>query len=97
YSVKTRPQFIPAKNFGDLIYVAMPQMAGNPEFVKMIENGMMLPCEMENYTAYGDLLTNAGIKLNQQFSSSGYNQSTRVMLDFGSRVYTADEISKEDE
>ncbi|MDD4832802.1 MAG: alpha-galactosidase, partial [Clostridia bacterium] len=41
YSVKTRPQFIPAKNFGDLIFVAMPQMAGNPEFVKMVENGMM--------------------------------------------------------
>jgi len=97
YSVKTRPQFIPAKNFGDLIFVAMPEMASNPEFVKMVENGMMLPCEMETYTARGDLIVNAGIKLNQQFSSSGYNQSTRVMLDFGSRVYTADEISKEEE
>ena len=92
YAVETRQQAIPAKDFGELIFIAMPQLAANPEFLKIIESGFLLPLEKESYSAFGDLLMNAGIKLSQQFSSSGYTPATRIMLDFGSRIYTAEMI-----
>lgn len=92
YTVTTRQQSIPAKSFGELIYFAMPMLAANPEFAKLIESGFMLPLEKETYAAYGDLLMNAGIKLNQQYSSSGYNPSIRIMQDFGNRIYAAEMV-----
>ncbi len=32
---------------------------------------------------------NAGIKIKQQFLGTGYDESVRVMGDFGSRMYVA--------
>jgi alpha-galactosidase len=43
----------------------------------------------EEYGGYGDLLMNGGIKLNQQYPSIRYNQGSRLMGDFGSRLYIA--------
>lgn len=43
--------------------------------------------ETEEYQVYGDMLMNAGIKLSQQFAGIGYNEQTRIMGDFASRLY----------
>ncbi len=87
YSFKTRPQVFPAKQFGDLIQLALPRLAQTALFQKIVEDGFSLPCEKEEYTAYGDLLNNAGVKLYQSFSSSGWDETVRIMTDYGSRLY----------
>ena len=45
---------------------------------------------METYTVTGDTLAKCGVKLNQEWSSTGYKNETRVMFDFGSRLYSID-------
>jgi len=59
-----------------------------PAFNKPQENEILLS-NKEEYEARGDLLLNAGIKLNQQYPSIRYNKGSRLMGDFGSRVYIA--------
>ncbi|MDD3831481.1 MAG: alpha-galactosidase [Clostridia bacterium] len=92
YRVSTREQAFPAKQFGDLIEVAMPHLAKTLIFSKIIENGYSIDTEREVYTAYGDLLCNAGIKLYQQFASTGWNEQVRIMMDYGSRLYEVEAI-----
>lgn len=88
YKISNRKQVFPAKQFGDLISHALPPAVVNSAiFKKIIEDGYSLPSEQEEYTAYGDLLCNAGVRLYQQFSSSGYDNTIRIMLDYGSRLY----------
>lgn len=41
----------------------------------------------EEYDCYGDTLIHAGIKLSQQFSGIGWNEQTRIMGDFSSKLY----------
>jgi len=42
---------------------------------------------LEYYIVPGDVLAYGGIKLNQQFTGTGYDKETRVLGDFGSRIY----------
>ncbi|MDF2612740.1 MAG: alpha-galactosidase [Clostridia bacterium] len=46
--------------------------------------------EKEEHKAYGDLLNNAGFRPKSQFNG-GYNDNTRVLGDFGSRIYIIEE------
>ena len=39
-----------------------------------------LDCEAESYTAWGDLLMRAGIRLKQAFTGTGYNENVRPMM-----------------
>jgi alpha-galactosidase len=50
------------------------------KFIKM--NG-----EDEDYTAYGDTLMYAGVKLKSAFGATGYNDEVRFYQDFGARMY----------
>ena len=48
---------------------------------------MALSSEEESIVASGSLLTACGVWLKQGFSGTGYDEKTRVMGDFGSRLY----------
>ncbi len=88
YNVEVRKQFIRIKVFGNLINQVSPVKIKEDGLVhNTINNFYMLESEKESYTAYGDLLNNAGIKIKQQFSGIGYNDNVRIMGDFGSRLY----------
>jgi alpha-galactosidase len=58
---------------------------GNLE--KMVQKNISLDSEMEYYIVGGDVLAYRGISLNQQFGGTGYDKETRVIGDFGSRLY----------
>lgn len=47
--------------------------------------------EKEDYILYGDMLMNAGVKLKQGFSGTGYNDQVRFFPDFASRLYLMEE------
>lgn len=93
YKVENRVQTFSLKSFGGLINAISP--------VKLNEEGKLvdiaaalfpLKSEKVNYTASGDVLAKCGIKLNQEWSSTGYNGETRVMFDFGSRLFAVDKV-----
>lgn len=95
YKVENRVQTFSLKSFGGLINAISP--------VKLNEEGKLvdiaaalfpLKNEKIGYTASGDVLAKCGIKLNQEWSSTGYNGETRVMFDFGSRLFAVDKVEK---
>ena len=51
-----------------------------------------LSSEEENITASGSLLTACGAWVKQGFSGTGYDRDTRVMGDFGSRLYLLERL-----
>jgi len=88
YEVTTRRQFISIRQFGSLANQASPVPITDEGVIQSVINKVyMLESEKEQYRAYGDLLMQAGIKLGQQFGGTGYNEQTRVMGDFSSRLY----------
>ncbi|MEI8199558.1 MAG: alpha-galactosidase [Eubacteriales bacterium] len=88
YEVTTRRQFISIRQFGSLASQVSPVPITDEGVIQSVINKVyMLESEKEQYRAYGDLLMHAGIKLGQQFGGTGYNEQTRVMGDFSSRLY----------
>lgn len=55
---------------------------------------MALSSEEEDITAAGDLLMACGAWIKQSFSGTGYDQETRVMGDFGSRLYLLEQLER---
>jgi alpha-galactosidase len=88
YRVTTRPQSLFIKRFGGLVKHIMP-VALNPEgFLLRTANRYyaMTDC-VEEYSAYGGVLMQNGILLNNQFVGSYYNDKIRLLGDFGSNLY----------
>ncbi len=52
--------------------------------------------ETEDYTAYGDTLMYAGVKLKQSFSATGYSEDVRLYQDFAARLYFMEEVNADD-
>lgn len=93
YKFETRRQDLSIKAFGGLINTISPvRLNAEGKLVDMIANIVPLKGEVESYVVTGDTLAKAGVKLNQEWSSTGYNGDTRVMFDFGSRLYAIDKI-----
>lgn len=94
YQVTTRKQYISIKQFGNLVNQVSPVSITHEGLLQSFINKVyMLESEKEEYTAYGDMLMNAGIKLSQQFVGTGYNEQTRVMGDYSSRLYEIKRIT----
>jgi alpha-galactosidase len=92
YRVSTKPQCIYIKRFGGLVKHILP-FALNPNGIVMniINRVYALPDCVEAYTADGAALAH-GIELNNQFMGSYYNPDTRLLGDFGSNIYIAEEL-----
>lgn len=94
YKFETRRQDINIKMFGGLInHISPVRLNAEGKMVDMIANLVPLKGEVESYVVTGDTLAKAGVKLNQEWSSTGYNGDTRVMFDFGSRLYSIDKLT----
>ncbi len=88
YEVLPRKEKINIKVFGDLInQVSSVQMKNDGLLQQIVSQKYSLDNEVEHYFVAGDMLAYAGIKLNQQFGGTGFDSQTRVLGDFGSRLY----------
>ncbi|MFA7168735.1 MAG: GH36 C-terminal domain-containing protein, partial [Sphaerochaetaceae bacterium] len=87
YDVFPRQQRIPLSLFGSLIKQTSVLKSRSEKTQKLVAETISLPGEIEHYTVSGSVLKYAGIKLNQQFSGTGFDDETRVLGDFGSRLY----------
>lgn len=94
YMMQTRQQKLNYKMFGGLVDCFVPQdIKGEKEVFDYLASIYPLDGEKETYALSGKTLACSGVKLNQQWSS-GFDENTRVMLDFGSRLYSFDKIEE---
>lgn len=97
YAVIPRPQSIKLAKFGSLINMISPvKINDNTKVKTLLENKVTLKIEVEHYLVSGDILAYGGIKLFQQFGGTGFNQYTRVLGDFDSRLYYIRKINPEE-
>ena len=87
---------MPIQQFGSLINMVSPVMLkANSQLKKVIDENVALKNESEHHIVSGDVLAYSGIRLSPQFSGTGFSQDTRVLGDFGSRLYHIVRIQKE--
>jgi alpha-galactosidase len=88
YEVFPRQQKIDIKVFGDLLNMVSPvHITEGGIAQETISKALSLDSEVEHYRLSGEQIAYGGIKLNQQFGGTGYDSMTRVLGDFGSRIY----------
>ncbi|MDT4763086.1 alpha-galactosidase [Sphaerochaeta sp. PS] len=93
YEVFPRQQKIDIRTFGDLVNRISPLAIAEGGLAQdTLSKALSFDSEVEHYRVSGELLANAGIKLNQQFGGTGYDGETRVLGDFGSRIYICKKI-----
>ena len=91
YHFYNREFKIDIRLFGDLINMIAPIHVRNGSAVHdIISRLVKLDGEKEDFVAYGDALESAGVMLSPKFSSTGFNERTRVFPDFASRLYFAE-------
>ncbi|WP_321300880.1 alpha-galactosidase [uncultured Sphaerochaeta sp.] len=88
YEVFPRQQRIDIKMFGNLLNRVSPLPITEGGIAQdTISKAVSLDSEVEHYRVTGEQVAWAGIKLNQQFGGTGYDAMTRVLGDYGSRIY----------
>ena len=88
YRMYNRPCKIDVRMFGDLINTIAPIHVKNGSALHdIISHFVKLDGETEDVLVYGDTLSEAGVMLKPAFSSTGFNERTRVFPDFSSRLY----------
>ncbi len=95
YQITAREQKVPLEQFGSLINMISPVMLkSNSSLKKALDKSVMLKSSNEMCIVSGDVLAYSGIRLNPQFSGTGFTTDTRVLGDFGSRMYHIVRVSK---
>lgn len=88
YRVTVRPQFVDIRTFGTLINHILPVKINTEGFLVHAAAGLyQMPTETDSFTAYGDCLMEAGLRVKQRFVGTGYNQDVRLMPDYSARIY----------
>lgn len=88
YQVTARPQFVDIRSFGGLINYVLPVKVNTEGFlIHAAANLYTMPTETESFTAYGDCLMEAGLRVKQRFVGTGYTQDVRLMPDYSGRIY----------
>ena len=87
YRLSVRPVGTELAAFGSLVNMVSPVRVRPGSMMAAAEKLARLPGEKEGAAASGDLLMKTGIWLKQGFSGTGFDGETRVMGDFGSRLY----------
>ncbi|NLA98693.1 MAG: alpha-galactosidase, partial [Spirochaetales bacterium] len=96
YEVFPRQQKIDIKMFGDLLNRVSPVPITEGGLAQdTISKAISLESEIEHYRVSGEQVAYGGIKLNQQFGGTGYDAMTRVLGDFGNRIYIFKKINLE--
>jgi len=97
YHSESREQSHNVRAFGNLINEVSPvKIRANSTAHNMICNNYDFKCEREIGTYYGDELMFNGLPLYHQFTGTGYNDTTRHIGDFGSRLYFLEEVKKDE-
>ena len=95
YRLSVRPVGTELAAFGSLVNMVSPVRVKPGSLTGSAAGKLVrLPGEREETTASGGLLMKAGAWLKQGFSGTGFDGETRVMGDFGSRLYVLETVEK---
>jgi len=88
YCFKNRVIDTNIMEFGSLINTVSPIHIKNKSTLhNVVSKFVKLNGEVENYFLTGEYLNNLGVKLKAGFSGTGYNDDTRILPDFSSRIF----------
>ena len=95
YTLAAKEQNVYLRSFGELIKHLLP-FSLNPEgfIFRTADSLVNLVDGAEKYTARGDMLME-GVRLENQFLGTGYHPNIRVLGDFGSNLYSIEQIEGE--
>jgi len=92
YRMQTKPQRIFIRRFGGLINHLLPfSINPNGFLFRWIDRLYSMQDCVETYSASGKTLMQ-GVHLHNQFVATGYNANIRLLGDFGSNLYSIDEV-----
>ncbi len=95
YHFYSKEAKVSIKMFGDLVNGVTPIHIKQDGFLHGLIDKFVTPKgDVEDYTAYGDALMNAGVGLKPAFSSTGFDMegSVRIMHDHNARLYFMEEV-----
>ena len=88
YEFEVRHQEHNLHTFGGLINQILPFKIDERGFIiNTVSKFKTMPGEKESYVLSGSALMNGALKLNSQWMGTGFNDSVRLLADFGSRLY----------
>mgnify|MGYP003292184412 CR=1 FL=1 len=88
YHISVRPAKVELRDFGGLVNMVSPVHIRQGSLVEAAaEKIMNLKSETEDIIASGEVLMTCGAYVKQGFSGTGWDSETRVMGDYGSRLY----------
>lgn len=88
YELFNRPQKFDLSMFGDLVNHFLPTKLLQGKAADEISKILQLNIEITHHRVYGELISKAGLILNQEFGGTNFeNEVTRVLGDYGSRLY----------
>ncbi|RRF97087.1 MAG: alpha-galactosidase [Lachnospiraceae bacterium] len=95
YHVYNIPADIDVRTFGSMINTMSPvHLKPGSVAESAVAKFVKLKTEVLDETVSGSLLMNAGINLPAGFIGTGYNDKVRVMTDFASRLYIAEQVGQ---
>ena len=95
YRMQTKSQRVFIRRFGGLINHLLPfTINPNGALFRWVDRLYALHDCVETYAASGKTLMQ-GVHLNNQFVGTGHNQNIRMLGDFGSNLYTIEELREE--
>ena len=95
YHFRNRSQELRIGQFGSLVkHVAPVNLNPNGVILRTADRHMTMPDGVQDITASGAALMH-GVTLLPLFRGTGYHESQRTLLDFGSEIYLVEEVSHE--
>ena len=93
YRITKRDQYFNLDTFGYLIKHALPiKIKAKGILFHLLKNRYLFKTETDEHLVSGDILVNNGFIPKQKYIGTGYNDSIRLMGDFGSRLYYIEEV-----
>ena len=97
YSVNSRKQALKIGRFGSLIkHVSPVSINSEGAIMRFVNRHFAMTDGQESYECSGETLQN-GISLSMQYSGTGYNETVRLLGDWGSTLYIVKEDNKKEE
>ena len=97
YRVSVRPQSVELDSFRTLLNHLLPvKLRADGMLVHLAGEVYQLPCEQLTFTAGGDVLMHAGLRLPQRFCGTGYADGVRPMPDFSARIWLLEATEERD-
>ncbi len=93
YEFKTRKQYFPQYE-GQVWHTESesPKIERDEDVVVRAEACLAKACETQRYVVYGKTLSEVGVRLYPELHECADPSALRVMFDFGSRLYSVDEV-----